>query len=272
MNLHDQLQTHQPIGLEDLDSVALMDRYDEKFVVPAAWLSDVLSSLQNHQILTIAGDATTTYNNVYFDTPWLHCLESHTRGRNQRVKVRIRHYENTGVAFLEVKQRDVHGKTTKHRQVRRSDQAWDAPLTSQEREFVGDLVALADDLSPVLRGRFTRFTLADLGSGERITFDQNLSFSRPTASAWHHPIPHLAVVEWKQAAINHQGALIQAFRAQPFRRGPLGRAVSMSKYIVGQHTLDPQHPMRTYTSALRDIARAETMAANPTFAPEHLLR
>ncbi|MDA0728206.1 MAG: polyphosphate polymerase domain-containing protein [Bacteroidetes bacterium] len=272
MNLHSQLQTHRPIGLADLDSVALMDRYDEKFIVPTAWLGKVLSSLQNHQILTIAGAATTTYSNVYFDTPLKHCLESHTRGRNQRVKVRIRQYENTGVAFLEVKQRDVHGKTTKHRQVRRSDQAWDAPLTSKEREFVGALVPFADNLNPALRGRFERFTLADLGTGERITFDQNLCFSLPPASSWQHPIPHLAVVEWKQATINHQGALIQAFREQPFRRGPLGRALSLSKYILGQHTLDPQHPMRTYTSALRDIFRAETLAANPTFAPEHLLR
>lgn len=276
MNLTDLLHQREAIGLNAIESVALMDRYDSKFVVPETWLKPVVEDLTEHQILSIEGHVQTRYNNLYFDTVDRQCLEDHIRGRSSRFKIRIRHYENTGVAFLEVKRRDVYGKTTKERMVRDQANAWDAPLTPREGEFLASLVPYAHALKPVLQGSFDRFTLAHLPSGERITFDQNLRFFDPALSAhdhaWSSPVPHLAIVEWKQHQINHQGSLIQSFRHQPERRGPLGRALRMSKFVLGNSVTRPQHPMRTYRSALRDLHRAEHYAANPTFAPESLLR
>jgi len=272
MNLETLLRARTPIGLSDIDSVALMDRFDEKFMVPNAWLPDVLQDLATHQILTIQGEVTTRYNNLYFDTDENACLEAHTRGRSQRMKIRIRHYANTDVAFLEVKVRDVHGKTAKHRQIRDHGSAWDAPLTERERDFRASLVPFSFDLKPVLQSRFERFTLAELHEGERVTFDQHLEFCQPGSRDWVRPAAHVAIVEWKQGIVNHQGTLIQAFRRQPTRRGPLGRSLRLSKYILGRHSMQPSLPLRTYKAALRDVHRAELLAANPTFAPERLLQ
>ena len=111
-----------------------MDRFDSKYVVPVAWLEDLVQGLSEHSVLSIQDQVSTVYNNLYFDTPEGTCLEDHTRGKNIRHKVRVRQYANTGVAFLEVKLRDVHGKTFKHRIVRNG--AWDAPLTQEELDFL----------------------------------------------------------------------------------------------------------------------------------------
>lgn len=276
LNLSDLLQNRESIGLDAIESVALMDRYDSKFVVPVSWLLPVVKDLQEHQVLTIQGHASTKYDNLYFDTADRRCLEDHVRGRSARFKIRIRHYDNTGVAFLEVKHRDVYGKTTKERLVRSAEAPWNAPLTERERDFLASLIPCWNDLTPVLQSSFERFTLAHLPTGERITFDRDLAFVQPEQSgdpgSWKRPISHLSIVEWKQHTINHQGSLIQSFRQQPGRRGPLGRALRVSKFVLGNSVTTPTHPMRSYRSALRDLARAEHYAANPTFAPESLLR
>jgi hypothetical protein len=276
LNLPELLHNKESIGLDAIESVALMDRFDSKFVVPVDWLTSVVTELHEHRVLTIEGHTSTKYNNLYFDTENARCLEDHTRGRNSRFKIRIRHYDNTGMAFLEVKRRDVYGKTTKERLVRSNARAWNAPLSEHEKAFLAKLVPYADELKPTLQSAFERFTLVHLESGERITFDQNLAYVKPEISAdshaWARPIPHLAVVEWKQSTVNHQGSLIQSFRRQPGRRGPLGRALRVSKFVLGNAVTTPHHPLRTYRSALRDLKRAEHYAANPTFALESLLR
>lgn len=276
LNLNELLHRKESIGLDAIESVALMDRFDSKFVVPTDWLAQVVTDLSEHRVLTIEGHPSTRYNNLYFDTANAQCLEDHTRGRNSRFKIRIRHYDNTGVAFLEVKRRDVYGKTTKERMVRSSSLAWNDPLTDREQAFLAELVPYADQLEPMLQSSFERFTLVHLESGERITFDQDLAYVQPDQSAdshaWTRPIPHLAVVEWKQSTVNHQGSLIQSFRRQPGRRGPLGRALRVSKFVLGNAVTAPNRPIRSYRSALRDLARAEHYAANPTFALESLLR
>ena len=186
-------------------------------MVPVAWLEELIQDLSEHSVLSIQNQVSTVYNNLYFDTPEGTCLEDHTRGKNIRYKVRVRQYANTGVAFLEVKLRDVHSKTFKHRIVRQG--AWDAPLTQEELDFLGEHLPNANALVPALQSSFERFTLIHVGQGERITFDQDLQFKVPSTRKgeehlWVKPTPHLAVVEWKQSNVNHRGELIQAIRAQ----------------------------------------------------------
>lgn len=273
--LHQLLQSRSPLGLKAIDAVALMDRFDSKYVVPSAWLENLVQELGEHSVLSIQNQVSTIYSNLYFDTPEGTCLEDHTRGKNIRYKVRVRQYANTGMAFLEVKLRDVHSKTFKHRIVRKG--AWDAPLTPEEFHFLGQHLPNASLLTPSLQSSFERFTLIHVGQGERITFDQDLQFKVPAMKEsadhpWVKPMPHLAVVEWKQSNINHQGELIQAIRAQKGRRGPLGRTLRLSKFVLGQAHLAPERNFRGYRAALRDLARAEHYAANPTFAPQSILR
>ena len=134
--LESQLNAKPDIGLDSMDSVALMDRFDDKYLIPYAWLPDVIDALPKFRVLRINDGCMTRYNNLYFDTQDDRCFADHVRGKNKRFKVRIRHYTNTDVAFLEVKLRDVYGKTTKHRVSRNGQDAWNAPLTKEETRFL----------------------------------------------------------------------------------------------------------------------------------------
>ena len=273
MHLMNLLNERPHLGLEDIESVALMDRYDSKFLVPEHWLTHTLTQLKHHAVLSIANTVSTTYRNLYFDSPDNVCVRQHVRGKTSRFKVRIRHYANTEITFLEVKMRDVYGKTTKHRVVR-STSTWDAPLSDTERQFLHlHLGDVASTLAPVLESQFERFTLVALEEGERLTFDLGVAFKNPRSEeGWRTPLAHVSVVEWKQNSVNHQGSLIQALRSHPERRGPLGRPLRMSKYLLGRQTLQPDLDFKTYRPALRDMSRAESFATNPTFAPQSILR
>ena len=54
MHLLNLLNGRPHLGLEDIESVALMDRYDSKFLVPEHWLSHTLTQLKDHAVLAIA--------------------------------------------------------------------------------------------------------------------------------------------------------------------------------------------------------------------------
>ena len=81
IQLNQLLRSRSPLGLEAIDDVALMDRFDSKYVVPQAWLKNLVEILEEHAVLTIQNQVSTLYNNLYFDTPNGQCLEDHTRER-----------------------------------------------------------------------------------------------------------------------------------------------------------------------------------------------
>ena len=219
--LESQLNAKPDIGLDSMDSVALMDRFDDKYLIPYAWLPDVIDALPKFRVLRINDGCMTRYNNLYFDTQDDRCFADHVRGKNKRFKVRIRHYTNTDVAFLEVKLRDVYGKTTKHRVSRNGKDAWDAPLTTGETRFLAShLGQVADALMPVLQSRFDRFTLADVDSGERVTMDHGLEFVLPQKDLWTSPIPNLVVVERKQRPCQPPRAIASFFSSPKATSSP----------------------------------------------------
>ena len=102
------------IGLQELEDVALMDRSEKKYIIPIAWCGDISNKLStDYNILEIANERQFRYDNLYFDTPENICLEDHIRGRKNRFKVRIRSYSNSNISFLEVKSRNVYGRSQK---------------------------------------------------------------------------------------------------------------------------------------------------------------
>ncbi len=271
--IESQLNAKPDIELDSMDSVALMDRFDDKYLIPFSWLPDVIEALPTFRVLRIKDSCTTRYNNLYFDTKEDRCFSDHVRGKNKRFKVRLRHYTNTDVAFLEVKCRNVCGKTTKHRVSRNGQEAWNAPLNAEELDFLETHLGQdSKGLTPVLQSRFDRFTLADVDSGERVTMDHGLEFVLPGEDRWASPISNLVVVERKQPHVNHQGPLLQSFRAQMQRRAPLGRSIRMSKFVLGRLSTTTDLDAKSYRSGLRDIRRAQTFALNPELTHNHLLR
>jgi hypothetical protein len=68
--------------LDTMADIALLKRFDSKFVVPSSWIPFILSGLESEcQLLKTCGTLHTLYDNIYFDDPANICLEDHLRGK-----------------------------------------------------------------------------------------------------------------------------------------------------------------------------------------------
>ena len=102
--------------MELLAARALQKRVDAKFVVSRSDLPELLTLLANDfQLVTSNGSRYATYETLYFDTAKYALFDAHRRGRRPRHKVRVRHYVERNVCYLETKTKDARGVTTKFR-------------------------------------------------------------------------------------------------------------------------------------------------------------
>lgn len=169
-----------PVGLTELvDRAAQLRRVDRKYVVPRAAAVALVAALSGtHRALAIDGRRATTYRSIYFDTPDLRCCRDHVAGRRRRFKVRSRLYVEDALCRLEVKARSGRGETVKTIVEQRLDRH--GLLGDAERRFVElvlreeGLVPPDVPLTPSLEVAYQRVTLADLGSGTRVTLDAGL--------------------------------------------------------------------------------------------------
>ncbi len=271
LNLLESLSTLRPIGLEEVAGAALLDRLDHKLIVSERWLPEILAYCHategekdgGYRILEVNGQRQSRYDNVFYDSPDFHAFNDHVRGRKVRHKARIRSYGSNGQTFVEVKRKTVHGRTVKDRIVRRSDAAWDAPLTAQESEFMRLHFPYADRSGAVMRSKFNRFTLVHSARGERITVDTDLVYGRPEhaiddpeAAPMLRRVSGIAVMEIKQVRIDRQSPIYRIVDHFLGAHPPLGRPTRLSKYILGTGLMHPQLPLRTYLPVFRDIQRS----------------
>ena len=170
------LQMLQPISLEEMDAVALLNRKDTKFVFPLARLSAVLEQLSDsYRVLTINNKRWTEYDNLYFDTPERYCYYQHHNRRLNRFKFRIREYVGSDLAFFEIKFKSNRERTIKSRM----------KIPSSVRELTGEIAAFirekspfnTEEMEPSISIGFTRITLVSHDLTERATLDIGLEAS-----------------------------------------------------------------------------------------------
>ncbi len=224
------LDHYAPITLDEMKCVALLDRMDTKFVFHIDTLYQVLANLADrYQILQIADHRIHTYRNLYFDTPQLDMFNQHQRQQRDRYKVRCRAYTDTQLTFLEVKLKNNFDRTIKSR-LETSSFIEELPGIYDEflsMKYPGD----SQNLKPVLWNDFSRLTLVDRTSIERLTIDVNLGFSDGWARIG---LPGLVVAEVKQENFSvHSDFMVQmrTLGVQPRR---------FSKYCMGIPTFYPQ--------------------------------
>ncbi|MDG2311134.1 MAG: polyphosphate polymerase domain-containing protein [Flavobacteriales bacterium] len=251
------------IGLQELEDVALTDRSEKKYIIPIAWCGDISTNLsKDYSILEIKKKRQFRYDNLYFDTPQNICLQDHIRGRKNRFKVRIRSYSNSNISFLEVKSRNVYGRSQKMR-IQRTSEKWDSPFTTKEQAFLAKCVPFAAELKPVLYSSYSRYTIANLEKGERITFDTNLEYKTLTGETFK-PLDGLAIVELKQGETDRRSPLMSIFRNRTDRKSPLGRTIRISKYILGRLHTNKDLSARAYHESLKELTRAKRVGNSIT--------
>ena len=222
------LERFDPIGLEKMDSVRLMNRTDTKYVFSIHKLPALLKlAIGKYQILEMDHKRDFIYNTIYMDTPEFLFYFQHIKGKLQRFKVRFRVYESSGNSFLEVKCKTNKNQTIKHR-IKNS--LTRGCFDAQARRFLHDSIPFdPEDLRPLLTTSFVRLTLVGLETLERITIDYNLSFSNDSGKVVE--LPFLAIAELKRTDINNRSPFCQIIRELKIRE------TGFSKYCIGNNLL-----------------------------------
>ena len=224
--LAELLRTYDPVDLVDLDSVALLNRMDTKYVLTHERLLAAFATLSRHyRALDIDGRRLNRYHTLYFDSSGMALYRLHHAGKQPRHKLRSREYVESGLYFFEIKEKTNKGLTVKHRLPTRR---LTARITPDIEEYLSSRSPRAEsDVSPVLINDFTRATLVnreEAGVGERITVDIDLKFA---GNGRQVPLPGTAIVEVKQAGVNWSSPAMKTLRAAGVF------PTSVSKYCLG---------------------------------------
>lgn len=215
-----------PIELEGMQRVRLMNRTDTKFVTTVPQLLRLLQmAAGDYRVQETDGLRVMPYYTCYFDTPGRDMYVQHERGRKARQKIRVRVYEHSGTAFLEVKDKDNRGRTDKKR----------TPTTDEVVMHHAEFIRAhshypPEELLPQLRNRFHRITLVNSLLTERLTIDTGLSFLN-AATGRGRSLDGLVIIELKRNGHTHSPAaeMLQTLHIHP---------AGFSKYCMGMALTD----------------------------------
>lgn len=212
----------QPISLGEMDGVSLMKRTDTKFVIHQRDLIAVLENIkEDYKVLEINSNRVLTYSSLYFDTPLKKFYHDHHNRKVNRTKVRMRKYVESDICFLEIKQKDGKGKTTKTR-VLIDD--FETNLSNESIAFIYNITQQQFDLEPIIWNKFNRITLVNKNAKERLTIDLNLSFKiNDTSKAYNN----LVIIEVKQERFSRSSPIVQQLKLKQ------NNPYKISKYCIG---------------------------------------
>lgn len=216
------LKTFDTITLGEMDSVKLMDRTDTKFVFKFSELADVLNQLQPfYKVLEVNNTKVSKYESLYFDTENLELYHKHQAGKLNRYKIRFRKYVESNLNFFEVKFKNNKGRTIKTRV--KQDQVESRIQKTAEELLHEKTNLISEDLKPTIWVNYSRITLVNKITPERVTIDLNLHFKKEEEIKY---IENLIIAEVKQDSTS-ASPFMKLMKQMHIRRG------SISKYCFG---------------------------------------
>lgn len=190
------INSFQPISLEEMGKVRLMNRIDTKFVTNIDRLQELLrrAAESGYRIQQIDGQSNMPYYTRYYDTDDVQMFYQHQRGKKNREKIRIRKYEGSDTPpFIEIKKKNNKGRTKKKRVAIDNDLEI-APhfefLSSNSQYEPSSLI-------PHIENHFYRITLVNKDMTERVTIDSNLEFHNLLTDKRVN-LPNIGIIEWKR--------------------------------------------------------------------------
>jgi hypothetical protein len=228
---HELLQSFEPISLQEMDRVKLMNRVDTKFAFTVCELNALLPLLSDsYHVLTIELTTTPHYESLYFDDERFTFFRDHHNGKVNRYKVRIRKYVESNLFFLEVKHK-IKGRTDKKRIV--TDQ-FNEVLPESDLAFVQNELQSNKNLVPTMWNSFQRITLVSKTENERLTLDFNIVFEKDGVKK---SFQQLVIAELKQEKINRNSAFYQLMKKHQIRPYRLSKYCLGSVEIYGEEKL-----------------------------------
>lgn len=236
-----------PISLEKMDDVRLMNRMDTKYMFHAGLLPEILSRAQNHyRLLEIDGIRLFQYNSLYYDTQGLKFFLEHHNGIRPRCKVRFREYLDTDTVYLEIKQKTNKGRTKK---IRQQVNEIESILSPSSLQYINERIpAGCPPLVASLGTHFRRMTLVDIKGNERITIDTDLSFSYGEKKT---DMPRIIICEVKRDASAGFSVFMRTLKNNYIYSG------NISKYCLGTVSLRQGIKANRFKEYLLQINRLE---------------
>jgi hypothetical protein len=233
------------ISLAEMDSVALLNRIDNKYVLNEEQLALIVDSIaENYFVLEIDGHRVFTYENNYFDTKDLRFYYDHHNGYVNRIKVRSRKYLETNSSFFEIKKKEKVDRTNKIRV------SLDDILTELDNEKSQTVRSFSrkslDDLCVILNNRFNRVTFINKNFTERMTLDFNIQFSDNRKIKEFNKF---YVLEIKQSKSSSRSPITEQLKKNNIREQ------SFSKYIFGVLSLNKSVRRNNFLPILKNIEK-----------------
>lgn len=242
-----------PITLDEMKSIRLMNRTDQKYLTNLSTLDRLLQMVEGkYRAQVVNGKRICGYATTYFDQEGNHSMfRQHETGHKPRTKVRVRTYLESDLTFLEVKKKDNHGKTAKTRiQVPSLD-----AVTKQGEgaDFVDQATGLdLKNLHPVVSNRFKRITLVNMDMTERLTIDFDIRF-KCHASGEECTMDQVVVIELKRdgRAPSPILPILRQLRIKPS---------GFSKYCIGASVTGAQPRINRFKKRLVKIRKVADKA------------
>jgi len=245
------LGTFDPISLQEMNAVQLMNRVDTKFIIPVKDLATYLElSHEDYFCQDINGVRAAKYDTIYFDTKGLEMYMDHQNGRKKRLKIRKRCYTESQLSFLEIKKKNNKGRTNKVR-----IRAFFEPgfSTNECPPFIeSNTKYKTDDLIAQINVTFNRITLVNKGMTERLTIDYDILFKNLVYNSEGN-VPEMCIVEIKQ----------NGYRPSPFKTLLNEHHIkkqNISKYCLGTVLTNPVAKYNSFKRKIMQISR--TLSSN----------
>ncbi len=166
------------ISLDEMSAIKLMNRVDTKYVLSEAQCMELLRRCaDDYSVQVIDGCRACRYLTLYYDTADKRMYTLHHNRQLVRQKIRTRTYVESGVSFVEVKNKTNTGRTKKRR-IPIPTEVFDC--VTRDAGAAGFLRETAryapESISPALATQFERITLVNHARTERLTIDLNLRF------------------------------------------------------------------------------------------------
>ena len=215
-----------PITLEEMSGIKLMNRTDTKFVATLEQLVAFLSAVKGKYFIQEIDDKRiASYHTTYYDTDDYEMYRMHHAGRCVREKIRVRTYLDNGATFLEVKNKNNHGRTKKKRITVGGVDSLQGEIENVAPFLGKHAWYTLEQVSPVIENWFNRITLVNFGKTERLTIDFNLKFHH-LKSDGRDSLQRVAVIELKRDG-NVPSPALDILRDTRIKRS------GFSKYCIG---------------------------------------
>ena len=251
--MKDILSHYEPITLDEMKDIRLMNRIDTKFVTTVPVLKQLLMMAQeDYYVQETDHQRISPYHTVYFDTDDCEMYRVHETGHTNRQKLRIRSYVSAGLSFLEVKTKNNHGRTKKKRMTADGFDPEDCLIFDLQSSMYKDFLHTHLRYDPAIlkeqvENRFDRVTLVNKAKTERLTIDTNLRFHNFVTEGRRF-MGDIVIIELKRDGLMPSPILDKLLDLRIFPHG-------FSKYCIGSALTNEALRRNRFKPRLHSIER-----------------